>query len=356
MKVVLGLSGGVDSSVAGYLLKKQGHDVIGVFMKNWEEKDENGRCTSDQDYEDARKVATKLDIPFYSVNYAKEYWDKVFQYFLEEYKKGRTPNPDVLCNREIKFGPFLEYAEKIGADCIATGHYCKITQVDGLKYLSKPRDLNKDQTYFLNQLSYSQLDKVMFPLDEIEKPQVRQIAEELGLSTATKKDSTGICFIGERNFKNFLKEYLPAQKGEIRSVDGKAIGFHEGLMYYTIGQRKGLDIGGVKGFDGRWFVVKKDLINNVLYVQNGDDKELMNNTCSCNDFNFITKAPEQKEFDCMTKCRYRQQDARAHITVCDNKVTAKFDTPQRAVTEGQYLVLYTFDGLCLGGGAIDSVE
>ncbi|MEG1805252.1 MAG: tRNA 2-thiouridine(34) synthase MnmA [Clostridia bacterium] len=357
LKVVLGLSGGVDSSVAGYLLKKQGHDVIGVFMKNWEEKDENGRCTSDVDYEDARKVANKLDIPFYSVNYAKEYWDRVFQYFLSEYKRGRTPNPDVLCNREIKFGPFLDYANKIGADCIATGHYCKIVEVDGLKYLAKPRDLNKDQTYFLNQLSYSQIDKVLFPLDEIEKPQVREIAEELGLSTAAKKDSTGICFIGERNFRNFLKEYLPAQKGQMKTLDGKVIGEHLGLMYYTIGQRKGLDIGGIKGFDdGRWFVVKKDLINNILYVQNGDDRELMSNSCVSENFNFITKKPEQKSFECFVKCRYRQPDVKAFVTIDGQKVTAEFAKPERAVTEGQYLVMYTPEGLCLGGGAIDVVN
>lgn len=358
MRVVLGLSGGVDSSVAGYILKKRGYDVIGVYMKNWEEKDGSGRCTDNVDYEDAKNVAAKLGIPFYSVNYAKEYWDRVFTYFLDEYKRGRTPNPDVLCNREIKFGPFLDYAKKIGADMIATGHYCKIIEKDGLKYLAKPKDLNKDQTYFLNQITYNQLDSVLFPLEDIEKPEVRRIADELGLSTAEKKDSTGICFIGERNFRNFLQTYIPNKKGDIRTLEGNKIGEHLGLMYYTLGQRKGLNIGGVKGYpDARWFVVKKDLEGNILYVQNGDGKELMNNSCVSNDFKFISKKPEETEFYCQTKCRYRQKDQRAKITIDGNKVKAEFDRPQRAITPGQYLVLYTEDGsICLGGGQIDKVD
>ena len=357
MRVILGLSGGVDSSVAGYVLKEQGHDVIGVFMKNWDEKDENGRCTSDQDYEDAKMVAGKLDIPFYAVNYAKEYWDRVFQYFLSEYKRGRTPNPDVLCNREVKFGPFLDYAKSIGGDFVATGHYCKIIEKDGLKYLAKPADLNKDQTYFLNQLSYNQIDQTLFPLQDIEKPEVRDIATKLGLVTADKKDSTGICFIGERNFRNFLKTYLPAQKGKMMTLSGIIIGEHIGLMHYTLGQRKGLNIGGVKGFDGaRWFVIKKDLEKNILYVQNGEGSELMSNSCFSNDFNFITKIPEKKSFECMIKCRYRQNDEKALLTIDGNKVFAEFHRPQRAVTEGQYLVAYDNDGICLGGGAIDGTS
>lgn len=355
MKIVLGLSGGVDSSVAAYILKEQGHEVIGVFMKNWEEKDENGRCTSDVDFLDAQSVAGKLGIPFYSVNYAKEYYDRVFKYFLSEYEKGRTPNPDVLCNREIKFGPFLDFAEKIGADMIATGHYCKIVEKDGKKYLAKPKDLNKDQTYFLNQLSYRQLDKVLFPLCDIEKPEVRIIAEKLQLQTAKKKDSTGICFIGERNFRNFLSTYLPNQKGEIRTLDNRLVGEHLGLMYYTIGQRKGLDIGGVKGFDnGRWFVVKKDLKNNILFVENGEDDNLYSSGCISNDFNFITCKPNKTTLDCYVKTRYREPDQKATIQVENGKVTAKFFKPIRAVTEGQYLVVYD-DGLCLGGGSIDEI-
>ncbi len=357
MKVVLGLSGGVDSSVAAYILKEQGHEVIGVFMKNWDEKDENGRCTSDVDYADAKSVAAKLHIPFYGVNYAKEYYDRVFKYFLAEYEKGRTPNPDVLCNREIKFGPFLDFAMSIGADMIATGHYCKIVEKDGLKYLAKPKDLNKDQTYFLNQLSYSQLDKVLFPLADIEKPKVREIAEKLGLSTAKKKDSTGICFIGERNFRNFLQNYLPNTPGDMVTPDGIKVGEHIGLMYYTLGQRKGLNIGGLKGFDnGRWFVVDKDLKSNRLIVENGEDDKLFSTACVCNEFHFITKTVEEKDFRCKIKTRYRQPDQNATATFINGKLVCNFDEPQRAVTPGQYLVVYSEDGsLCLGGGAIDEI-
>ena len=222
-RIVVGVSGGVDSSVAAYLLKEQGHDVIGLFMVNWEEGE---ACTAEQDYEDVKRVCTAIGIPYYSVNFAKEYYERVFKYFLEEYQKGRTPNPDVLCNREIKFGPFLEFAKKMGADYIATGHYCKKIEKDGLHYLCKAKDLNKDQSYFLNQLSQEQLSQVVFPLEDIDKPKVREIAEKLGLVTAQKKDSTGICFIGERNFKKFLKEYLPAKPGKIMTLDGRHVGNH----------------------------------------------------------------------------------------------------------------------------------
>ena len=228
MRIVVGVSGGVDSSVACYLLKQQGHDVIGLFMINWDEED--GQCTAIDDYEDVKRVCEKIGIPYYSVNYAKEYYDRVFSYFLEEYKRGRTPNPDVLCNREIKFGPFLEMAKKLGADKIATGHYAKTFEKDGLTYLAKAKDLSKDQSYFLNQLSQKQLSSVIFPLADIEKDEVRKIAKKLGLSTAEKKDSTGICFIGERNFRNFLKSYLPAKPGKIMTLDGVEVGRHEGLM------------------------------------------------------------------------------------------------------------------------------
>ena len=248
MRVVLGISGGVDSSVAGYLLKQQGYDVVGLFMVNWEEKD--GTCTAEIDYEDVKRVCNKLSIPYFSVNYAKEYYDRVFTYFLDEYKKGRTPNPDVLCNREIKFGPFLEQAKKLGADMIATGHYARKIEKDGKFYLAKAKDLSKDQSYFLNQLSQKQLASVVFPLEDIEKTQVREIAKKLELSTAEKKDSTGICFIGERNFKKFLKDFLPAKAGDIVDINGNVVGKHDGLMYYTLGQRRGLNIGGKAGGNG----------------------------------------------------------------------------------------------------------
>ena len=249
--VVVGMSGGVDSSVAALLLKQQGYNVIGLFMKNWEEDDIDGNCTAEDDYADVRRVCSLLDIPYYGVNFAKEYMDRVFSYFLEEYKNGRTPNPDVLCNREIKFGPFKEYALRLGADYIATGHYCGIRHDGDTHYLLKAKDKNKDQTYFLNQLSQKQLENVLFPLADIPKPEVRRIAEEYGLATAEKKDSTGICFIGERNFRQFLMNYIPAKEGEIRTYDGRVLGKHFGLMYYTIGQRRGLDIGGQKGDAGR---------------------------------------------------------------------------------------------------------
>ena len=354
MRVAVGISGGVDSSVAAYLLKQQGHEVIGLFMVNWEEVD--GTCTAETDYEDVKRVCNKIGIPYYSVNYAKEYYDRVFKHFLEEYKRGRTPNPDVLCNREIKFGPFLEQARRLGADMIATGHYCKKIEKDGKYYLAKSHDLNKDQSYFLNQLSQSQLQSVLFPLAEIDKPEVRRIAAELELSTATKKDSTGICFIGERNFKNFLKNYLPAMPGDIVDLEGNKVGRHDGLMYYTLGQRRGLNIGGRKGGNGeRWFVVKKDLDKNLLIVSQGEEDELFSDGLYASEMNWIPCLPDKKEFDCFAKFRYRQPDQAVKVTVLDDKhIKVDFAEPQRAITPGQYAVLYDADGLCLGGGVIDS--
>jgi len=353
MRIVVGISGGVDSSVAAYLLKKQGHEVIGLFMINWDEQD--GQCTAEEDYEDVKRVCTKIGIPYFSVNYSKEYYDRVFKYFLAEYKAGRTPNPDVLCNREIKFGPFLEKARQLGADMIATGHYAKTIQKDGKTYLLKAKDLTKDQSYFLNQLNQTQLSSVIFPLADIEKTEVRKIAKELGLSTAEKKDSTGICFIGERNFKNFLKTYLPAQPGEIRTLDEKVVGRHDGLMYYTIGQRRGLNLGGTKdGNENRWFVLKKDLKNNVLYVSHGEGEELFSNGLYASEFNWIPEVPQEKEFDCLAKFRYRQSDQKVHVKVIDKThIQVDFAEKQRAITEGQFVVLYTEEGICLGGGIID---
>jgi len=353
MRIVVGVSGGVDSSVAAYLLKKQGHDVIGLFMVNWEEKD--GQCTAEDDFEDVKRVCSKIGIPYFSVNYAKEYYDRVFTYFLEEYKKGRTPNPDVLCNREVKFGPFLEQAIKLGADKIATGHYAKKIEKDGKFYLAKADDLNKDQSYFLNQLNQKQLEAVVFPLENIDKPQVRDIARELELSTAEKKDSTGICFIGERNFKKFLQGFLPAQKGKILDLEGREVGQHDGLMYYTLGQRRGLNIGGLKGGNGqRWFVVKKDLENNILYVTQGEDDILYSDGLFASGMNWIPEKPKELEFECFAKFRYRQPDQKVKVTVLsDSEIKVDFEERQRAITPGQFVVLYDEDGLCLGGGTID---
>ena len=353
MKIVVGISGGVDSSVAAYLLKKQGHEVIGLFMINWEEK--NGACTAEEDYEDVKRVCNKLGIPYFSVNYAKEYYQRVFKYFLEEYKAGRTPNPDVLCNREIKFGPFLDKALALGADMIATGHYAKKIEKDGKFYLAKADDLNKDQSYFLNQLSQYQLSKVLFPLAEISKPEVREIAKKLELSTASKKDSTGICFIGERNFKKFLSEFLPAQPGEIVDTQGKVVGKHDGLMYYTLGQRRGLNIGGLKGGNGqRWFVLEKDLQNNRLIVSQGEDDLLFSDGLIATDMNWIPQRPNQEEFVCFAKFRYRQPDQKVKVKITgETTIQVDFDQKQRAITPGQFVVLYDNQGLCLGGGIID---
>lgn len=353
MRIVVGVSGGVDSSVAAYLLKKQGHDVIGLFMVNWEEQD--GQCTAEDDFEDVKRVCTKIGIPYFSVNYAKEYYERVFTYFLEEYKAGRTPNPDVLCNREVKFGPFLEQAYKLGADKIATGHYAKKIEKDGKYYLAKADDLNKDQSYFLNQLNQKQLESVIFPLESIDKPQVREIARELELSTADKKDSTGICFIGERNFKKFLQSFLPAQKGKILDLEGNEVGQHDGLMYYTLGQRRGLNIGGRKGGNGqRWFVVKKDLENNILYVTQGEEDILFSDGLYASGMNWIPQIPAEKEFECYAKFRYRQPDQKVKVTILNDKeIKVDFDERQRAITPGQFVVLYDENGLCLGGGTID---
>ena len=355
--VVVGMSGGVDSSVAALLLKQQGYNVIGLFMVNWEETDENGCCSAEEDYADVRRVANLIGVPYYTVNFAKEYNDRVFSYFLTEYERGRTPNPDVLCNREIKFGPFLEYAKELGADYIATGHYCDIAHEGEVHYLLKAKDDNKDQTYFLNQLSQAQLKDVLFPLGRMTKPEVRKIAEEYGLATAAKKDSTGICFIGERNFRQFLMNYLPAKKGEIRTYDGRVLGEHVGLMYYTIGQHKGLDIGGQPGDEGRWFVIEKDLKNNVLYVAHGEEDRLFSSGLVMDACNWIPFPPKEGEFHCTAKFRYRQPEQGCTVKIVGengtkDSIIVTFDEKQRAITEGQYAVFY--DGeKCIGGGVIE---
>ena len=278
--------------------------------------------------------------------------DRVFSYFLEEYKRGRTPNPDVLCNREIKFGPFKEYAMQLGADYIATGHYCGIRHDGDVHYLLKAKDQNKDQTYFLNQLSQSQLANVLFPLADISKPEVRKIAEENGLATAEKKDSTGICFIGERKFRQFLMNYIPAKKGEIKTYDGRTLGEHYGLMYYTIGQRRGLDIGGQAGDAGRWFVVEKDIKNNILYVAHGAEDRLYSKGLYMKECNWIPSEPIKKDFKCKAKFRYRQDEQGVTVHIGGGGITVDFDDKQRAITEGQFCVFYD-DEKCLGGGIIE---
>ena len=350
--VVVGLSGGVDSSVAALLLKNQGYRVVGLFMRNWEEKDENGACTADDDFNDVVRVAGLLKIPYYTVNFAKEYRERVFSRFLQEYEAGRTPNPDVLCNREIKFGPFPAYANELGADFVATGHYCGVSHEGGIHRLLKARDTGKDQTYFLNQVTQEQLSDVLFPLADLDKSEVRKIAEENGLATAKKKDSTGICFIGERNFRKFLQEFLPARRGKILTSAGEEVGEHCGVMYYTLGQRRGLELGGKKGEAGRWFVVGKDVKKNILYVSHGDEGPLYSTSCTVEEMNFIPVPPERDEFVCTAKFRYRQGEQGVRVKrTGENSLEIFFDKPQRAVTEGQYAVLYD-ETQCLGGGVI----
>jgi len=354
-RVVVGMSGGVDSSVTAYLLKQQGYEVIGLFMKNWEEKDDDGVCTAETDFRDVQRVCEQIGIPYYGVNFAKEYKERVFNEFLSGLKNGWTPNPDVLCNREIKFGPFLKKAEALGADFVATGHYADIIHRGGRHILCKADDNTKDQSYFLCALSQGQLEKVMFPLAHIKKTEVRKIAGELGLVNAKKKDSTGICFIGERKIKQFLSTYLYNQKGEIRALNGQVVGQHDGLMYYTIGQRKGLAIGGKDGKTdtARWFVVRKDLQNNILYVNNGDCPELYSKQLNIVNFNPIKDFNGQ--IKCTAKVRYRQTDQQCVAKRLPNgDVHVIFDKPQRAVTLGQWCVLY--DGIeVLGGGIITEV-
>jgi len=354
-KVVVGMSGGVDSSVAALLLKQQGYDVMGVFMKNWDEKDDFGYCTAAEDYEDVRRVCDQIGISYYTVNFEKEYWDRVFTYFLEEYKRGRTPNPDVLCNKEIKFKAFLDYALKIGADYLATGHYARVENYRGEYHLLRGIDSNKDQTYFLCTLGQQQLSKAMFPIGHIPKEQVREIALEAGLQTAQKKDSTGICFIGERNFKDFLGNYLPAQPGEMRTYDGEVKGKHDGLMYYTLGQRKGLGIGGA-GTGEPWFVAEKDIKNNILYVVQGEnDPRLYSYGLFAADLYWVSGRPFAESFKCTAKFRYRQPDQGVTVhSEPDNTCRVLFDKPQKAVTPGQEVVFYSGEE-CLGGGTIDKI-
>ncbi len=352
-RVVVGMSGGVDSSVAALLLKEQGYDVIGIFMKNWDDTDEFGVCTATEDYNDVIRVCNQIGIPYYAVNFEKQYWEKVFTYFLDEYKAGRTPNPDVMCNKEIKFKAFLEHAVSLGADYLATGHYARVEYRDGEYKMLRGLDENKDQTYFLNQLTQEQLSKVMFPIGDIEKSKVRELAAKAELATATKKDSTGICFIGERNFKEFLGNYLPAQPGNMETFDGKVVGRHDGLMYYTIGQRHGLGIGGA---GEPWFAIGKDLKRNVLYVGQGfHNEKLYSDSITAVNVSWVSDEKQPQTFECTAKFRYRQADNKVTVELADdNNVKVTFHEPIRAITPGQAVVFYDGD-VCLGGGTIDQV-
>ena len=353
MRVVVGLSGGVDSAVSALLLKRQGYDVIGVFMKNWNEDNDDGVCTAESDWRDVRDVCDKIDIPYYAVDFAQEYWDRVFTLFLNEYKAGRTPNPDVLCNREIKFKAFLDFAMKAGAEKMATGHF---VQTDAEGHLLRGIDPNKDQSYFLYMVHREQLQKAMFPVGHMTKQEVRKVAEEAGLPVSKKKDSTGVCFIGERNFKQFLKGFLPAQPGDMVTPEGEVVGRHDGLMYYTLGQRRGLGIGG-RG-DGRsFFVVDKDLKKNQLIVVQGEDHPLLySKGCTADQATFVgDPLPENTPCRLTAKFRYRQPDQPVTVTRVGDQLHFVYDAPQRAVTPGQSAVIYDGDK-CLGGGIINIIE
>lgn len=355
--VMLGVSGGVDSSVSALLLQQRGFRVSGLFMQNWDDEDD-GECHAERDRKDALTVCGKLGIPFYSRNFAKTYWSEVFSHFLSEYRAGRTPNPDVLCNREIKFKTFLDEARSLGADRIATGHYAQVRERDGEFQLLRGFDQNKDQSYFLHQLGQAQLSATLFPIGHLPKPEVRALAKAAGFGTAGKKDSTGICFIGERDFRDFLAQYIPAQPGEIRSVDGERVGEHAGVCYYTLGQREGLHIGGVKGRAAApWFVAGKHVAGNILYVDQGIDSVWLHSSrlqseCA----HWIAGTAPAAAFRCTAKTRYRQTDAECTVQVlADGTLDVLFDQPQRAVTPGQSLVLYR-DEICLGGAVIAATD
>ncbi|WP_300428070.1 tRNA 2-thiouridine(34) synthase MnmA [uncultured Thalassolituus sp.] len=353
-KVIVGMSGGVDSSVSAYLLMQQGYQVEGLFMKNWDEDDGTEYCTAKEDLADAQQVCDTLGIHLHQANFAAEYWDNVFEHFLEEYKAGRTPNPDILCNREIKFKAFLEYAKILGADLIATGHYVRRGEREGKTVLLKGLDANKDQSYFLHAVGSDEIAMTLFPVGELEKPEVRRIAEANNLVTADKKDSTGICFIGERRFKDFLQQYLPAQPGRIETPEGVDIGEHSGLMYHTLGQRQGLGIGGLKDYpDAPWFVADKDLERNVLIAVQGKNHPLLfRDWLTTSQVFWVNEEPELP-LKAKAKVRYRQDDQACTIEKSGDGYRVVFDNPQRAVTPGQSVVFYS-DDLCLGGGVIET--
>ncbi|MDX2164612.1 MAG: tRNA 2-thiouridine(34) synthase MnmA [Gammaproteobacteria bacterium] len=347
-KVIVALSGGVDSSVSAFLLKQAGYEVEGLFMKNWEEDDTENYCAAEEDVKDAKAVCDKLAIPLHTVNFASEYWDNVFEHFLAEYKAGRTPNPDILCNREIKFKACMDYASHLGGELFATGHYAQNIN----HQLYQAVDDNKDQTYFIYTLTQDLLKKILFPIGHLPKPEVRKIAESAGLINFAKKDSTGICFIGERKFREFLQKYLPAQPGKIESTDGKIMGNHDGLMYYTLGQRQGIKIGGSKSGSGEpWYVVDKDLKRNILIVAQGHQHpKLYSKTLYFEQAHWII--PQHFPLKCTAKTRYRQAAHTCTVTQSDdNKYQVDFEIPQFAITPGQSVVFY-LNNCCLGGGII----
>jgi tRNA-specific 2-thiouridylase len=357
-RVIVGVSGGVDSAVAALLLKDQGAGVQALHMTNWED---DGYCTAAADLQDARRVCEQIGIPLHHVNFAREYRAHVFEYFLNEYRAGRTPNPDVLCNREIKFGAFRTYARRLGGEWLATGHYARIRHIDGELQLWKAADKNKDQSYFLHAVTRDALAETVFPLGDLDKDEVRRIARDRGLNVFDKKDSTGICFIGERPFREFLSQYLPARPGSIRSVDGANLGEHDGLMYYTVGQRQGLGIGGRKDAgDAPWYVAAKDIDENVLIVVQGEHPFLYSDELDATDVHWIGRVPDElrrkKHLSCQAKIRYRQPDQECSVvSLREGTLTVSFDQPQRAIAPGQYVVFYQGEH-CLGGAVIDRVR
>lgn len=355
--IIVGMSGGVDSSVTALMLLEQGHNVTGLFMKNWEEDDGTEYCTAMQDLADAQQVCDTLGIELRTANFSAEYWDEVFEVFLSEFKAARTPNPDILCNKHVKFKAFLHHAiDDLGADFIATGHYARVREQNGAFQLLKGLDPNKEQSYFLYTLGQQALSRTLFPIGHLHKPEIRAMAQRAGFANAKKKDSTGICFIGERKFTDFLKRYLPTQAGEMRTPEGKYIAAHHGLMYYTLGQRQGLGIGGVKDApDEPWYVLDKDVPNNILIVGQGHDHPLMlHNSLIAEQLDWCSNQPLTQTLHCKAKTRYRQEDQACIVTPLDNeRCEVVFSTPQRAITEGQSIVFYDNE-VCLGGGIIDS--
>jgi tRNA-uridine 2-sulfurtransferase len=356
--IMVGVSGGVDSSVAAWLLAQREQPVAGMFMKNWEEDDPEGFCPAERDAQDAEAVCARIGIPFHARNFAAEYWDGVFQHFIDEYQAGRTPNPDILCNREIKFKTFIEHAEDLGATKIATGHYARVDQLDGRYRLLRGRDGNKDQSYFLHAIGQQALSRTLFPVGELPKPEVRRIAAEVGFATADKKDSTGICFIGERRFREFLSRFVVAQTGDIETPEGVRIGTHGGVCFYTIGQRDGLGIGGRRDAGPKpWYVVGKEVQRNVLIAAQGTDHPLLfSNQLQAHSATWVSGIAPTGSWRCTAKTRYRQQDQACEVEmIADARLRVRFDNAQRAVTPGQSVVFYR-DEECLGGAVIECTD